>query len=139
MAAQSFISVVGASPSASLADRVGPANVIAPALCITASAMIAFPMADTLPEALAVLSVWAIGSTLLGSAPTAYATNVVPAPSRSQTLALMRTVGDLGLFLGASVVGGGATLYGSDVAMQGTATFLFASSGAFLVRRMAAR
>jgi len=139
-ALQSLISVMGAAPSASLADRVGPANVISPALAVTASAMMAFPFAESLPQALAVLCVWAAGGTILGSAPTAHATNLVAPASRAQALALMRTVGDLGLFVGASAVGGAATLYGSDAAMQGTSLFLFASAGGFFVlRSMAAR
>ena len=35
---QSLISVLGAAPSAALADRVGPRNVIAPALAVSAGA-----------------------------------------------------------------------------------------------------
>jgi len=102
--------------------------------------MMAFPFAESLPQALAVLCVWAAGGTILGSAPTAHATNLVAPASRAQALALMRTVGDLGLFVGASAVGGAATLYGSDAAMQGTSLFLFASAGGFFVlRSMAAR
>lgn len=175
-AMQSAISVLGAAPAAALADRVGPRTVIAPALCVSASAMMAFPLAADLPQALAVLCVWAArqwvstsgapaahaarerasptppatgprpracaafhdstqaGGTILGSAPTAHATNLVPSATRAQALALMRTVGDLGLFVGATAVGGAATVWGSDHAMQATAAFLFASSGSFLVR-----
>ena len=87
-----------------------------------------------LPQALAVLCVWAAGGTFLGSAPTASVANLVPPASRAAALALMRTVGDLGLFAGATTVGSLAAIYGSDQAMQGTSVFLFASAGAFLVR-----
>ena len=48
---QSLISVLGAAPSAALADRVGPRNVIAPGLGISACAMAAFPLAQDLPQA----------------------------------------------------------------------------------------
>ena len=133
-AVQSLIFVLGAAPSAALADRVGPRNVIAPGLAISASAMMAFPLAQDMPQALAVLCVWAAGGTFLGSAPTASVANLVPPASRAPALALMRTVGDLGLFAGATTVGGLAAVHGSDLAMQGTSVFLFASAGAFLVR-----
>ena len=96
--------------------------------------MMAFPLAQDTPQALAVLCVWALGGTFLGSAPTASVANLVPPASRAPALALMRTVGDLGLFAGATTVGGLAAVHGSDVAMQGTSLFLLASAGAFLVR-----
>ena len=125
---------IGAAPAAALADRIGPLRVIAPALCVSATGMAAFPWATDLPQALTVLGVWAAGSTVLGSAPTAAATNLVPAASRAPALALLRTVGDVGLFAGASIVGGAASVYGSDNAMEATAALLFASAGAFALR-----
>ena len=133
-ALQAIISVLGATPAAALADRVGPSNVIAPALAVTAGSMMAFSCAHTLPQALPVLCVWAAGGTILGSAPTAHATNLVAPELRAQALAVMRTVGDLGLFVGATGVGITATLLGSDTAMQGTSAFLFGSAAAYLLR-----
>ena len=56
-AAQSAVSVLGAAPAAWLADRVGPAHVIAPAIATSAIAIAAFPHAADLPQACAVLLV----------------------------------------------------------------------------------
>ena len=68
----------------SQADRVGPHRLIAPALAISATAMAAFPFASDVPEVLGVLGVWAIGSTMLGSSPTAHVANVAHPSVRTQ-------------------------------------------------------
>uniref|UniRef100_A0A7S4B6J4 Uncharacterized protein n=1 Tax=Chrysotila carterae TaxID=13221 RepID=A0A7S4B6J4_CHRCT len=103
---QSAVSVAGAAPSAWLADK-----------------------------AVAVLLLWSIGGTLLGSAPTAHASNIVGMQNRAQALALMRTAGDVGLLSGASVVGAAATLIGSEAAMQTTASFLLCSAASYVLLR----
>ena len=134
-AMQSAISVVGAMPSARLADRVGPANVLAPALLLSAMSMAAFPLATELPHAAGVLCTWAMGGVLLGSAPSANVANLAPPEKRAQALALMRTSGDLGLLTGAVSVGSAATLLGNDLAMQGTAGVLVTAATWFALRR----
>uniref|UniRef100_A0A7S4EVV6 Major facilitator superfamily (MFS) profile domain-containing protein n=1 Tax=Chrysotila carterae TaxID=13221 RepID=A0A7S4EVV6_CHRCT len=132
---QSAVSVAGAAPSAWLADKVGPGRVLAPAMCTSASAIAIFPFAETVPQAVAVLLLWSIGGTLLGSAPTAHASNIVGMQNRAQALALMRTAGDVGLLSGASVVGAAATLIGSEAAMQTTASFLLCSAASYVLLR----
>lgn len=134
-AMQSAISVVGAMPSAALSDRVGPANVLAPSLLLTALSIGAFPLAADLPQAAGVLCTWALGGVLLGSAPTANAANLAPPEQRAQALALMRTTGDLGLLTGSITIGTVATIIGSDAAMQGTAGALLTSAAWFGMRR----
>ena len=134
-AMQSAISVVGALPSAAIADRVGPGNVLVPALLVASGAMAAFPLAADLPHAAGVLCVWALGSTMLGSAPTANAANLAPPEKRAQALALMRTFGDLGVLTGAVTVGHAASHVGTDAAMQGTAACLLGSAAWFSLRR----
>ena len=134
-AMQSAIAVVGAMPAAALADRLGPANVLAPSLALTSGAMWAFPLAAELPHAVGVLCVWALGGVLLGSAPTANAANLAPPAQRAQAIALMRTTGDLGLLSGAVTVGSAAALVGHDAAMQGTAAALLGAAGWYGARR----
>jgi MFS family permease len=48
---------------------------------------------------------WGIGNSLIGTAPTAYLTDITTAKNRSQALALFRSGGDLGLLLGAGLSG----------------------------------
>merc|ERR1740130_2259110 len=130
-ALQSVVSVAGTAPMAALADKVGPSVVIPPALLLTAASMAAFPMAPDVPSAFAVLGCWALGSAMLGSAPTALAANLATNENRTQVLALFRTMGDVGLLVGASAVGTAATLVGNAPAMQGTGAFTAATAAWF--------
>eukprot|EP00939_MAST-03C_sp_MAST-3C-sp1_P000798 g798.t1 len=134
-AIQSAVSVAGAVPVASLADRIGPNKIIAPGMAITGVAMASFPFTETVPTAFCVLAFWALGSTMLGSAPTAYAANLSTEKNRTQVLALLRTMGDVGLLVGSSSVGITAGMVGNDLAMQGTASFVALSTAWFLIRQ----
>ena len=103
-------------------------------MIVSAGAMAAFPMATNAPEALAVLAVKALGDTALGSSPSAYTANLAGADQRTQALALLRTFGDVGMLVGGSGVGAVAAIYGSDLAMQGTAAFLASNALLFSFR-----
>ena len=133
-AMQAAISVVGAVPAAALADRVGPSRVLAPALAISALGMVSFSLSTDFALAAMSMGVWALGSTVLGSAPTANAANLVEADVRPQALALMRTMGDLGLLVGASSIGALATVVGSEAAIQATAALLVVAAAHYQMR-----
>ena len=133
-AMQAAISVVGAVPAAALADRVGPSRVLAPALAISALGMVSFSLSTDFGLAAMSMGVWALGSTVLGSAPTANAANLVEADVRPQALALMRTMGDLGLLVGASSIGAVATVVGSEAAIQATAAMLVVAAAHYQMR-----
>ena len=126
--------VLLAAPCASLADRVGPTRVLAPALGLSSAAMLAFAASSDILQASCAIALWSVGGTLLGSAPTAAAANLAAPEQRSQALALMRTAGDVGLLCGASSVGYVATMVGCEAAMGGTAVFLLSSAGLFVLR-----
>ena len=81
-AGQACISVVGAVPAASLADKYGPATMIPPALLVYAAAFGALPFASAHSyEAVAcAMALQACGSCLLGSAPSAAAEVAQPNP-----------------------------------------------------------
>eukprot|EP00940_MAST-03C_sp_MAST-3C-sp2_P002348 g2348.t1 len=134
-AIQSIVSVACAAPVASIADKIGPNKVIAPGMAITGSAMAALPFTETVPTAFAVLGIWALGSSMLGSAPTAYAANLSTESNRTQVLALLRTMGDVGLLVGSSSVGLAAGYVGNDLAMQGTASFVALATGWFVLQQ----
>lgn len=134
-ASQSAISVLGAWPAAVLADRHGPARLLAPGLgCMALSALL-FPLAPNIYWGAVPLAINAVGSALLGSQPTALTANLVGPASRAQAIALARTVGDVGWLLGGMSVGTLATLLGSDVAMQGTGAGLLAVTAWYALRK----
>ena len=97
--------------------------------------MAAFPLASDIYEAYGVLALWALGSTVLGSSPAAHVANTATPDMRTQSLALNRTMGDVGLFVGASTVGGAALLVGNDVAMQSTAAILAVTAVAYALKK----
>lgn len=123
-ALQSITSVACTIPAARIADKLGPSRMIAPAMMITGASMAALPMCETIPECFSALALWAVGSAILGSSPTAYAANLSNESNRTQVLALLRTMGDVGLVLGASSVGLIASVIGNDAAMHSTAGFV---------------
>ena len=127
----SFVSVVGAQPAAWLADKYGKPLIISTACAVLASAVTVFPFTHTKEEAVACLLVWSIGSTFIGSAPTAYVADIVKTTERSQALALMRTTGDVGLLVGASGTGALADGTSYETAMVSNASLLFAASAGF--------
>ena len=125
----------GTMPASIAADKFGAHKMIAPALLVTGLGMTALPLCNTIPEAFTSLIVWAVGSSMLGSAPTAYAANLANEKNRTQVLALLRTMGDVGLVVGASSIGLLANLIGNDAAMHCTAGFVGLTSVAFALAR----
>ena len=78
--------------------------VVVPATCLIAAAAMAVPFAPTFPMFLGAVGAWACGATMLGSTPTAYVSDVTTPKERAQALALLRSAGDVGLMIGASVL-----------------------------------
>ena len=132
-AGQACISVVGAVPAASLADKYGPATMIPPALLVYAAAFGALPFASAHSyEAVAcAMALQACGSCLLGSAPSAAAVNAVPDKDRAAALAALRVCGDVGLLTGAAALGGVAACAGTDAAFFCASFGLVASAARF--------
>lgn len=104
-AIMSVCSVLTSQPSAYCADKVGkiPTTLVGAGL-VTASMMF-MPYASTSNELLGVLVPLSVGSCILQSIPTAYLADLIPAEQRSQGLSLLRTCGDVGLLVGATVAG----------------------------------
>lgn len=130
-AAQAVIGVVGAMPVASVADKLGPERLIAPAFLVAAAANAAFVAAHTQTHFAIVMSVSACGASLLGSAPTAAVANAVKAQQRPRALALLRTAGDVGMLCGAASLGAIASNFGHDAAFASASGLLFATAAAF--------
>jgi DHA1 family multidrug resistance protein-like MFS transporter len=94
-----------------------------------AAGMASFPQEAAYP--VLSLGLWAAGITLLGTSPTALVTDIAGLRSRSQAIALFRTVGDVGLLLGAATGGYMADHTSIATAMQADAALLLATSTVF--------
>lgn len=138
-ALQSVVAVLSANPAAALADRLGPGCVLTPALAVIAASMTVFPMASSAAEAAAVLALWAAGNTLFNAAPHALAAGLVAPEARAQTIAVLRSAGDLGMLAGAASLGVAGSLLGMGPAMRWTALLLHGAAGWLAVRRWASR
>lgn len=101
----SVFSVAGAQPAAWLADKFGRKMAIVPACAMLAAAAAAIPAVADVAQFYGVVVLWSAGATLLASTPTAYIADVTAASNRAQAFAMLRSAGDLGILLGASVLG----------------------------------
>jgi len=118
---QSAISVFGSAPATFAIERIGAERILAPALGLTAASMAVFPMAGDLFQASAVIFSWSLGRSVLNPAPIVHAADSSAPEARSQTIALLRTTGDLGFMVGAASVGILGSIVGASAAMQSTA------------------
>ena len=78
----------------------------------------AAPFVDTFEQFLVLVFAWTAAGTALSAGPTSYIADIVESTERSQALALLRTVGDVGMVTGAVVSGAVAGQLGEQSAMQ---------------------
>ena len=118
---------------AKVADKLGPSNIIVPALLATAGAFAYLPWASHhgYEFVAAAMAVQGLGSCVLGSAPTAAAANAVPEEERAGALALLRVCGDLGLLTGSAGFGALAAAAGSDAAFGAASVLLVGTAARF--------
>lgn len=120
---------------ARFADRIGKGPAIVGGCALISVSMAALPFCHDYTHLAAALSVWAVGSSMLSTAPVAYVSDKVSDSKRAQALALLRTCGDVGFLLGASGVGALSDWAGSmDIAMQSCAGLLLTGTLLFAVR-----
>lgn len=108
--------VLGSQPAAWWSDKKGRKVAIVPGkttlfLCLPTGALLVatvvglLPLVQELPQLVGLVALWGVGNALIGTAPTAYLTDITTAKNRSQALALFRSGGDTGLLLGAGLSG----------------------------------
>jgi len=131
----SSVQVFGNLPTAKLMDKIGKVPGIVAGCTLLSAAMFALPFCTEMREVAATLGFWALGSTMLSTAPIAYISDNVRDDQRAQALALLRTVGDVGFVVGASSTGAVADLFNMDVAVHSSATLLITATGWFAARR----
>lgn len=130
-----------------LVDRIGKQKAIIGGTSLLSASMVALPSVLMLTPDVpsdefgyiglaGTMGLWALGGTMLSTAPVAYVSDVVTDKRRAQAIALLRTVGDVGFFLGATTTGALADFSGSlDMAMQGSSGMLFAATTWFGIRQ----
>lgn len=134
-AGMSVIQIVGNPLFARVADQVGKAPTIVSGCSLISLSMVGLTLSPA--EYLHVsLGTWAVGSSMLSTAPVAYVSDQVDDDQRAQALALLRTFGDVGFLIGASGTGVLADALGScEAAMQSSATLLATATLWFTVRQ----
>jgi MFS family permease len=126
-----LISLIGIAPAAVVADRFGRKWAIVPSgLVISVGFLL---MASTSSHSLFLVSVLllAIGGSIVGPAPAAYAADIAPAALRGLALGLYRSTGDVGFLLGPVLLGALADQTSIPWALAANALIVFSASAFF--------
>jgi len=143
----SLVQVLGNPTMAKFVDVVGRAPGIVIGCSMLSTSMFLLPYVATTGDVsgalsshhmalAATLGCWALGSTMLSTAPISYVTDAVSEDQRAQAIALLRTAGDVGFLIGASGTGVVADWSSMDVALQTNAGLLLSATGWFAARRL---
>jgi len=130
----SLVQVLGNPILAKLIDRMGKTPAIVMGCTLLSSTMFALPFCTNMTQLATTLGFWALGSTLLSTAPVSFLADKVPDDKRAQAVALLRTAGDVGLLLGASASGAIADLYNMDFALHSSSALLLTTTFWFATR-----
>eukprot|EP00485_Elphidium_margaritaceum_P013094 CAMPEP_0202694520 /NCGR_PEP_ID=MMETSP1385-20130828/8362_1 /ASSEMBLY_ACC=CAM_ASM_000861 /TAXON_ID=933848 /ORGANISM="Elphidium margaritaceum" /LENGTH=535 /DNA_ID=CAMNT_0049350383 /DNA_START=17 /DNA_END=1624 /DNA_ORIENTATION=+ len=133
-AMMSVVNICGAQLFARISDRFGRKKVIVPAVAIIASIVPMIPHVSHINELYGLMLVYSVGSTMLGTSPTAYIADIHSGSTekeerRSQALAMLRSGGDVGLMAGSGLLGFLTYQTGSFVVPMCTASVILAVSG----------
>ncbi|MPZ98179.1 MAG: MFS transporter [Dehalococcoidia bacterium] len=128
-----FLNMVLIAPAAWIADRFGRKWAIVPSGFATAGGLLLVGYAPTVPLLLFGATVLAIGTSIAGPAPAAYAADIAPPHLRGLAMGLYRSSGDIGFMLGPPLLGAlaDATSYGWG--MTANAVFVTTAAVIFLL------
>ena len=131
----SLVQVFGNPTMAKYIDKIGKVPGIVVGCSLLSASMFTLPFCTEIEQVAATLGFWALGSTMLSTAPTAYISDHVREDQRAQAIALLRTAGDIGLLVGASSTGALADVFDMDVAVHSSASLLLLATSWFTARR----
>jgi len=132
----STVQIVGNPLFARVMDRVGKIPAMVGGCTLIGSSMAVLTLDWNL---VATLGLWSVGSSMLSTAPVAYVSDNVDDTQRAQAIAMLRTSGDVGFLVGASVTGAWADWTSLELAMQSSAGMLLLATTWFGVRQYALR
>lgn len=104
-----------------LVDRYGRKAVIVPSTFVSASAFVAFALADGYPAFILGALLWGVGGGIGGAAPAAYAADLAPSEAKGICMGVYRTVADAGYVVGPALLGLIADQLGAAQALVMTA------------------
>jgi DHA1 family multidrug resistance protein-like MFS transporter len=132
--ATAILQFIGSQPAAYLSDKFGRKMSLVPSAMIVGSSCIAMPLVTSMEQFIGVMLVSALGATFWSSSCQAYVADVSSDENRSQALALLRSCGDLGIIMGAGLVGYIADFTSVSISMGGFGIYLISQIAMFGVR-----
>jgi len=124
--AMALINLIGLGPAATLSDRVGRKAAILPSGLVTAGALALIAWTGDPPVFLGAALLLAVGTSIMGPAPAAYAADVAPREVRGLAMGLYRSAGDLGFVIGPVLLGAIADATTLGGALAANAVIVFA-------------
>lgn len=132
-AMMSAIGIVGLGPAAYISDKFGRKSTILPAALLVSSSLACMPHATSPEMLLGFVSTYALGATLFNSNPSAFVADNTTEETRGQALAMLRSAGDAGLFVGAGSFGALAHATSPSVAFSVAAVALCSAGAKFVL------
>lgn len=117
-----------------MTDRIGKRPIIVAGSGLVGASILALTQCTTIETAAAALGMWSVGGVFLSTAPIAYVSDLVEESERAQAIALLRTMGDVGLLLGATCTGALADLTSIEGAMGFSGGFLCTATLWYAIR-----
>jgi MFS family permease len=135
----SLVQVLGNPTMATAIDKIGKVTGIVCGCTFLSSSMFALAYCTEMNEVVATCGLWALGSTMLSTAPVSFISDNVSDRERAQAIALFRTVGDVGFLVGAMSTGAMADAFDMDIALHSSAGMLLTATGWFTTRSLIGR
>jgi MFS family permease len=129
--AMAMINLVGLAPAAIVADRFGRKSAIVPSGVIIGVALILMANSNSNLLFLSAAMLLAVGTSIIGPAPAAYAADIAPLALRGLAMGLYRSAGDLGFTLGPFVLGALADATSIGWALTANALIVVLCAGFF--------
>jgi DHA1 family multidrug resistance protein-like MFS transporter len=131
--AMALINLVGLGPAATITDRVGHKTAIVPSGLVTAAALALIARTGSPAVFLGAALLLAVGTSIMGPAPAAYAADVAPREVRGLAMGLYRSAGDLGFVVGPVFLGAIADATTLGGALAANAAIVFAVTLLFAI------
>ena len=132
----SLVQVLGNPTMAAMIDKIGKVTGIVVGCTFLSTAMFGLPYCTEMNEVVGTCGLWALGSTMLSTAPVSFVSDNVSDRKRAQAIALFRTAGDVGFLLGAISTGAVADAFTMDIAVHSNAGMLLTATGWFTTRSL---
>ena len=130
-AAMAIVNLAGLGPAATLADRLGRKAAIVPSGVIITAALLWMSQAEGEAGFLGSAVLLAIGTSIIGPAPAAFAADIAPPDERGMAMGLYRSAGDVGFLLGPFVLGALADATSISWALATNAALFLAATSLF--------